>query len=141
MKVHVLVFLLKCSRYKISEKEISLELTTRLSVLVFLMSHRVSRFWAWCIEMFLIFSYSEHSNKIPSRTPITKLPFSLLHDFGEYFVEFKKVVLGIVIMLYLTLIQSFFKYFSILIWKYRTKYLYNPFNLILLILFFPDSNF
>jgi len=46
MKVHVLVFLLKCSRYKISEKEISLQLTARLSVLVFLMSHRVSRFWA-----------------------------------------------------------------------------------------------
>jgi hypothetical protein len=30
----------------IFEKEISLELTARLSVLVFLMSHRVSRFWA-----------------------------------------------------------------------------------------------
>jgi hypothetical protein len=38
--------------------------------------------------MFLIFNYSEHSNKIPSRTPVTKLPFGLLHDFGEYFVEF-----------------------------------------------------
>ena len=49
---------MKCSRYKISEKEISLELTARLSVLVFLLSHPVPRsFYLGTLLVFRLIQY------------------------------------------------------------------------------------